>query len=199
MKMNSHQTDPTKSKPPLTEASQPPERISAESVAILWTRMAALFGNLWETSYGLAGGNVYKTWEDALCSNYTPAQVTRGYNAMLEAGEQFPPNLIKFLRMCRTVDPYSTHTQTEKKLDRPKPRYSVMRIEQAKQQFLFGESFGVPRSDGSHVIDWNKDDEEVLLTALAQFTPDSPLEEINRVIDYIQFSHGTQRENGYAI
>lgn len=121
----------------------------------------------------------------------------RGYQAVVDEANDFPPNLIKFLRLCRTAHVYDSHN-TGHELPRPLPRYSVFRIEQAKQQFLFGESFDIPKAaKKKHVMDWGWPDENMLLDALAQFTPDNSLEEINAVVDQIEFSHGRQADNAY--
>ena len=161
--------------------------------------MAALFGKQWESSYGSVGDAVYLTWEEALTSNYTTEQVRRGYSAMMQEGSEFPPNLIKFLRMCRSTDPYSTHTQTTEKLDRPLPRYSVRRIELMKQQFLFGGLLTVPECPEGFVDDWTSEDEALLIETMSSFKPDTPLEVVNRTVDWLEFSHGTQRKNAYVI
>jgi len=178
------------------ETSQQPNNISKKSVAMLWNRLSALYGGLWEKNSGLVGGDTYLAWESALLT-LSEAHVLRGYDAVIAEANDFPPNLIKFLRLCRTAHAYDSHNKIAE-LPRPLPRYSVFRIEQAKQQILFGESFDIPKSQGKkHIMDWSWPDEDLLLDTLAQFTPESTLEEINAVVDHIEFSHGTQRNNAY--
>ena len=195
--MKSQSKRPPESKPQWTETSPQPERISKESVALLWVRMAALFGRQWETSYGSVGEPAYLTWEEALTSNYTTENVRSGYNVILEEGNEFPPNMIKFLRLCRTVDPYSDHKKVPA-LPTVKPRHSVRRIELLKMQFLYEMPIKIPECPVGYVEDWTEEDEAILLDAMSQFTPQSELADVNRVIDYIEFSHGTQRENAYG-
>jgi len=144
----------------------------------------------------LVGEPAYLTWEEALTSNYTTEQVRRGYTTMLEEGSEFPPNMIKFLRLCRTPAPYSDHKPLPA-LPTVKPRYSVRRIELLKMQFLFDMPITIPDCPTGYVEDWSAEDETLLLEQMAQFTPHSELEEVNRVIDYIEFSHGSQRGNAY--
>jgi len=71
--------------------------------------MAELYGRLWETSYGLVGGREFKTWSKALAS-LTRQQIKSGLDYLIAEGSEYPPNLIKFLRLCRTVVPASHRT-----------------------------------------------------------------------------------------
>ena len=162
---------------------------------MLWNRLSVLYGKQWETNSGSVGGNTYLAWEAAL-TELTEAHVMRGYEALLAESNDFPPNLIKFMRLCRTA-PHTSH-QTVPNLSKPKPRYSVMRIEQAKQQLLTGRSFKIPKSV-KHVIDWDRDDEKTLRSLLATWDEASGLDGLNNLIDHHEFSHGKQRNNAYVL
>lgn len=77
--------------------------VDAEKVTErLWSRMIDLYGRQWEASYGLVGESAFVTWMEAL-SSMTVKQIKTGLDAVIEEGSEFPPNLIKFLRLCRTV------------------------------------------------------------------------------------------------
>ena len=93
-------------KPQPTETQKPQPNISERTIARLWQRMAELYGRPWEASCGLVGGRVFKTWNKALAS-LTPQQIKTGLDCLKAEGSEFPPNLIKFLRLCRTVVPLS--------------------------------------------------------------------------------------------
>lgn len=163
----------------------------------LWTRWLALYSDQWEKQYGNVGSEQFQLWSHAL-EKYSDHQIRRGLQAVIDEGSEFVPNLIKFMRLCRQVEPYSTHDKNPA-LPRPKPRYSCRRIEMLKMQFLFDMPIDIPRLKSEHMVrDWTAADEAILLDAMAQFTPESSLDEVNRVIDYIEFSGGTQKENAHA-
>lgn len=96
-------------KPRPIETPKPPPNISEKLIARLWQRMAELYGRLWESSYGLVGGRDFKTWSKALTS-LTPQQIKTGLDYLIAEGSEYPPNLVKFLRLCRTVVPSSHRT-----------------------------------------------------------------------------------------
>jgi len=70
----------------------------------LWGKLLALYGRQWEASYGHVNGNVFKEWQKAL-SGLSTSQIKIGLDALVQEGGDFPPNLIKFLRLCRTNVP----------------------------------------------------------------------------------------------
>ncbi len=70
----------------------------------LWQRMLELFGRQWESSYGHVDGDAFATWRDSL-AGLTAKQIKTGLDAVIAKGNEFPPNLIKFLRLCTTVPP----------------------------------------------------------------------------------------------
>lgn len=161
----------------------------------LWTRLLALYGSKWEKEYGTVDSESYALWYQAL-RKFKPHQIRRGLEALIAEGSDFVPTMNKFMHLCRTVPAYEGMTPY-KELPRPKPRYSVMRIERAKQQFMFGNAFTIPNSRGKHVIDWTREDEDVLTGILAGMHPDASHEELNAAIDYVEFSHGRQIDNAY--
>jgi len=85
--------------------------------------------------------------------------------------------------------------QREKQITSYKPaRYSVQRIESAKQKALTGQSFAVVKSNKKNV-DWIGDDEAELLELIQRWNPATGHQGLNELIDNHQFSHGTQHEN----
>jgi len=155
--------------------------------------MLAIYGRQWEASYGHVDGDAYPEWRDALARLETN-QIQRGLLAVENEGNEHPPNLIKFLRLCRTVEPYSNHNKAPA-LPRPKPRYSVMRIEMAKQRALTGKAFKVADIPDRMVMDWNSDDEAELLGLVTQWDDSTGLDGLNYLINGFEFSHGSQRDN----
>lgn len=83
----------------------------------LWQRMLELYGRQWEASYGHVDGDAFPAWRDAL-AELSADQVKRGLDSVIAEGNEFPPNLIKFLRLCRTP-PYSTMSEAPPALPRP--------------------------------------------------------------------------------
>ena len=70
----------------------------------LWQRMLELYGRQWEASYGHVDGDVFPAWRDAI-SKMTIEQIKSGLDAVEAEGSDYPPNLIKFLRLCKTEIP----------------------------------------------------------------------------------------------
>jgi len=64
--------------------------------------MLEIYGRQWEASFGHIDGDAFATWRDALME-FTPHQIKRGLDAVRAEGHEFPPNLIKFCRLCRGV------------------------------------------------------------------------------------------------
>jgi len=151
--------------------------------------MMALYGRQWEASYGLPGGSVYKEWNTGL-STLKPEQIKRGLAAVMLEGGEYPPNLIKFMRLCRQAAP-AYHQTVRQALPRPKPHYSVMRIERAKQAALTGQDFDIIKPSARMVMDWTGDDEEVLYGLIEQWNPEDGHEGLNELIDGHRFSYGT--------
>ena len=83
----------------------------------LWQRMLELYGRQWEASYGHVDGDVFPAWRDALAS-LSADKIKRGLDAVIQEGNDFPPNLIKFLRLCKTA-PYSTMSESRAALPPP--------------------------------------------------------------------------------
>lgn len=90
----------------------------------LWQRMAAIFGNLWESNYGPVGGQTFATWMDGL-GCYTEDQLGNGIAQCRNWNSAFPPNMGQFSKLC---------------LDTLKPTYTDRRIEQERKQ---GKSMGM--------------------------------------------------------
>lgn len=183
--------------PQQTETNKQQQNISEQMIGRIWQRLSECYGTAWENSYGVVGGVTFKSWAEAL-AQFSPEQLMRGLQAVIQEGSDFPPNLIKFIRLCRTAPP-EAHRSIPAALPQPKPRYSVMRIEQAKQKLLTGRAFKIPSaSKTKHVIDWNREDEEELCSLLAQWDENTGHEGLNALIDGHQFSHGKQEDNAYA-
>ena len=168
---------------------------SFDLMVSLWTRLLALYGRQGEKEYGITGGETFLQWTVAL-KDYPASRIKHALEAVMAEGTEYPPSLIKFLRLVRA----SPDPTKPKLLDKPKPRYSVRRIEVLKIEFLTGKPVTIPRLRDEHMIrDWTAEDEAILLDAMSQFQPDTPLEDINNVIDRIEFSGGTQQENAHVI
>ena len=78
-------------------------------------------------------------------------------------------------------------------------RYSVARLETAKQQLLKGEKWHRPEKRDSAVDDWTPEDEATLVQIIRDLdvpnngTPTH--QKLNEVIDHVEFSHGRHYVN----
>ena len=88
-------------------------------MARLWAKLADAYPAQWAV-YGLVGGQVFQTWLDA-AQEFTEPQLWRGLQALQAEGSDYPPNLVKFLRMCRQA-PVSYHQPIAPALPRPVAR-----------------------------------------------------------------------------
>lgn len=65
----------------------------------LWTRMAAIYGHRWNSSYGMIGESGYETWRAGL-GDLTPSQVRKAVGACVQRNDGWPPTLPEFRAMC---------------------------------------------------------------------------------------------------
>ena len=150
--------------------------------------MSVLFGRQWEASNGEIGGDVFKVWADAL-ANFSTDQIKQGLEYMTAEGSEFPPNLIKFRRLCLS-NSNASFQDAPKALPRPQPHYSVMRIEMAKQKALTGEAFEPVKLNDRMITNWTGDDEAALFDLINQWDESTGHEGLNRLIDGYKFSDG---------
>ena len=99
------------------EEKKPSNDYSNKVAQRLWQRMLELYGRQWEASYGHVDGDVFPAWRDAL-AGLSADKIKRGLEAVINEGNEFPPNLIKFLRLCKTA-PYSTMSESRAALPPP--------------------------------------------------------------------------------
>ena len=64
--------------------------------------MAEIYGRLWESSYGAIGSATFNAWSRGIAS-LSPEQIKHGLEAVIDSGEKFPPNLVEFVKMCRST------------------------------------------------------------------------------------------------
>ena len=147
--------------------------------------MLSLYGRQWESSYGQIDGSGYNEWMQSLGS-MTQKQVGNGLTLLMEEGNEFPPNLMKFLKLCRTQTP--VYHETFKSPPTVKRKYSAMRIERAKQNALYGHEFPVVANTENMIMDWTTDDEIALLEMILQWDKATGLEGLNLLVDNHKFS-----------
>ena len=99
-----------------------------------------LYGRQWEVSYGHVDGDVFPAWRDAL-DGLSTDKIKRGLDAVIEEGSEFPPNLIKFLRLCRTP-PYFTMSPNRNALPPPDIRRPEVITAKEKHQKAAKELLG---------------------------------------------------------
>ena len=158
--------------------------------------MAEIYGSKWESQYGAIGGSAFETWHSGLAA-LTTDQIKRGLEALIEEGHDWPPNMIKFHRLCRDAKP-TMHKPLDV-LEHQRPAHeSVMRVEQAKQRALSGRAFRHAKI-GKHVIrDWTPEDEREVERLIGEWRDESEgldpvakLDALNAKLDHHSFSGGT--------
>lgn len=149
--------------------------------------MLELYGRQWEVSCGHVDGAVFPTWCEAL-TELSPQTIKGGLDLLKAEGSDYPPNLVKFLRLCRES---KTTPIYHPQLNRPKPHYSVMAIERAKQRALMGYDFKPSKEGNRLIMDWTIDDEKDLCDLIASWDKSTGYDGLNRLIDNYQFSQGT--------
>ena len=65
----------------------------------LWTRMAQIYGTLWERQFGSHDGDAFQVWSKGL-ADLTPGMIRHGLGKCLHRSSQFPPNLPEFRQLC---------------------------------------------------------------------------------------------------
>lgn len=95
----------------------------------LWGKMMSLYGRQWEASYGHVDGEAFNDWNEALQSVKLD-DIARGVQAIIDEANEFPPNLIKFLRMCRKPFVHASH-----KTFNPEPRLTQQDPGAAERHF----------------------------------------------------------------
>ena len=83
-----------------------PKSISDEAMSRLWQRMTEIYGRTFEASFGHTGGQAYTAWHTSL-AGISLMQIKTALEALIAEGHEHPPNLIKFMRLCRENQPAS--------------------------------------------------------------------------------------------
>ena len=93
-----HRQPPTEKQP--QSISEDAEKVTA----ILWQKMCDGYQHLWSNTYGQIGGHEYLTWAKAIDS-VDPKKALAAIGEILKEGNEYPPNLVKFMRFCRHAKP----------------------------------------------------------------------------------------------
>lgn len=76
--------------------------LGPEHIGELWRRMTAIYGHRWLSSYGPTDAD--DTWLRGL-NGLSPSDLGKGLMACVESGDEWPPTLPAFRRLCKP-DPY---------------------------------------------------------------------------------------------
>lgn len=76
------------------------------------------YQHLWANTYGAIGGSEYTTWAKAI-DTVDPKRAMQAIADVLKEGADYPPNLIKFLRICRQTTVAYHQTVDMKSLPAP--------------------------------------------------------------------------------
>lgn len=63
----------------------------------LWELMLEIFGHKWESNYGM---EPTEGWRRSL-KGITPEMIAKGFQALYEKGEEWPPSATEFAAMCK--------------------------------------------------------------------------------------------------
>ena len=154
---------------------------------VLLKQMAKLHHPRWHNKNGAIGGQVYMDWSRDL-ADFSPSQIKAGLAAVVAEGSDYLPDLIKFLRLCRESEITPVFVP---QLNRPKPHYSVMAIERAKQRALTGSDFKPSKEGNRLIMDRTIEDEVALCDLIVQWDKSTGHDGLNKLIDNYQFSQGT--------
>jgi hypothetical protein len=73
-----------------------------------------MYAGQWERDYGHIGGSAFLEWRDAL-SGIEPMSIKRGFDRLRLEDDpketKYPPNLVKFLRLCRKATSVPFHSK----------------------------------------------------------------------------------------
>lgn len=144
----------------------------------LWSKMMHIYGGQWERDYGLVGEDAYISWRDAI-SEFTPQQIKRGLDALAMEGRDYPPNLIKFCRLCRTA-PVPYHKPVEKALPRPQASFKQYRLAAAMTNVILNQKLTHIKPSKKFQQDWNDQNEAELKELFTLHSGDELLAEIDR-------------------
>jgi hypothetical protein len=75
--------------------------------------MMSTYGIQWERSYGHVDGQAFTEWSESL-RHVPPMKIKAGLDLLLtdpSLDPSFPPNMIKFLRLCRSAPPPVSHSK----------------------------------------------------------------------------------------
>jgi hypothetical protein len=74
----------------------------------LWVSLGSIYGMLWEDNFG-DHEEAVKVWLSGLRQQgITPEDTKRGLEALIKAGDQYPPALTRFISLCKAPkrEPY---------------------------------------------------------------------------------------------
>lgn len=78
-----------------------------------WGKMMSTYGIQWERSYGHVDGQAFAEWSASLM-HVPPMKIKAGLDLLLtdpSLDPNFPPNMVKFLRLCRSAPPPANHAK----------------------------------------------------------------------------------------
>ena len=96
--------------------SQTGSPITSRHMEALWGRFEAIYGKKFAEEFGDAIEIWFRTFQER---GIKPEDIKRGIDTCLDSGDQFPPSLPKFLRMCKPLRA-AAHVPFE-----PTPRLSL--------------------------------------------------------------------------
>lgn len=73
----------------------------------LWERMAEIYGHRWTSAYGLVASE-NASWAAGIAS-LTGQQIAKGLSELVKAGDEWPPSLPAFLRLCQPEKTQALH------------------------------------------------------------------------------------------
>lgn len=90
------------------QKKETPASIDLNHVMALWVSLGNVYGALWEDNFG-DHEDAVKVWLSGLRQQgITPEDTKRGLEALIKAGDQYPPALTRFISLCKAPrrEPY---------------------------------------------------------------------------------------------
>ena len=101
-------TDPKTQEPDTNRPSKESMAVTQKFERLMerfWGKMMSTYGIQWERSYGHVDGEAFAEWSASLMY-MPPMKIKAGLDLLLtdpSLDPSFPPNMIKFLRLCRAA------------------------------------------------------------------------------------------------
>lgn len=115
-------------------------KLSPSHLAIVWVKLAELFGHTFTSQYGTApNGSVAETWGTAL-AGLTGQQLAHGLREVVKLGSEWPPSAPRFRMLCLNIPTLASVSQEFKNTDGKNRSPFARKLWQFIDSYQFGRS-----------------------------------------------------------